>query len=70
MPIMIIMIPTVALIALTSCSGKLCLDYLIMLKTPSMISQRPKPTRTTESAFNNLSSPQPIFVLSRAIFPK
>jgi hypothetical protein len=25
-----------------------------MLKTPSMISQKPKPTRTIERAFNNL----------------
>jgi hypothetical protein len=64
MPIMIIIIPTIVLIDLTSCSGKLCLEYLIMLKTPSIISQRPKQTRTIERAFN-LSSSQPIFVLSR-----
>ncbi len=51
---MIIMIPTFVLIALISCSGKLCFEYLIMLKTPSMISQKPKPTRTIEIAFNNL----------------
>ena len=51
---MIIIIPTVALIALISCSGKLCLEYLIMLKNPSIISQRPKPIKTIERAFNNL----------------
>jgi hypothetical protein len=67
---MIIMTPTVVLIALTSCSGKLCLEYLIMLKIPSIISQRPKPTRTTEIAFNNFSSSQPIFVLQSAALIK
>jgi hypothetical protein len=54
MTITIIIIPIIALIALISCSGKLCLEYLIMLKTPSMISQKPKPIRTIERAFNNL----------------
>ena len=51
MPIMIIIVPTDALITLIRCSGKLCFGYLTMLKTPSRTSQKPKPTKTDERAF-------------------
>ena len=54
MPIMIIMVPTDALITLIRCSGKLCFGYLTMLKTPSRTSQKPKPTKTDERDSNNL----------------
>jgi hypothetical protein len=55
----IMTIPTVALIILINCSGKDCLEYLIMLKTPSMTSQRPKPIRTAKKTFNHT----PLFLL-------
>jgi len=49
---MIMAIPTVTLIILMNCSGKVCLGYLTMLITPSIMSQTPNPIRTAERAFN------------------
>ena len=51
MPIKTIITPAAALIPLISSSGKVCLEYLIMLRIPSMISHVPKPTSISERTF-------------------
>ena len=54
------MTPTVALITLINCSGKLCSGYLTMLKTPSITSHIPRTIRSTEITFK-IPSPLDLF---------
>ncbi len=49
--------PMAALITLIECSAKLCFEYFTILKTPSMINQKPNPTKTAERKLKNFTLP-------------